>query len=384
MKVLIIDTYYPAFLQSFYAHHPDLAGYPFEQRWRLLMDQCFGTADFYSANLNELGHKATEVVANCEALQLKWAEEQGIELPESGWKVGLKKGFFPWPQRVQSTDWVYTVLLAQVRHHRPDVLFIQNMNSTSSAFLQDVRPYVRLIVGQIACPISPAANFRPYDLILSSFPHFVEQFNREGMASEYFNLGFEPRLLAYLKKEEPQYQTVFVGGLSAQHMERIRLLSQIATAHPVDFWGYGIDTLEPKLPLHASYHGQAWGLNMYNILYNSNIALNNHINIAGPFANNMRLYETTGVGTLLITDYKDNLHTLFEPGSEVIAYGSAEECVELVTYYLAHEEERQAVARAGQQRTLREHSYLQRMQELVNIIERQLHNPRWGARKLFL
>jgi hypothetical protein len=258
------------------------------------------------------------------------------------------------------------------------------MNNTSSAFLQDVKPYVRLIVGQIACPISPAANFRPYDLILSSFPHFVEQFNREGLASEYFNLGFDPRLLAYLKKEELQYQTVFVGGLTAQHMERIRLLSQIATAHTVDLWGYGIDTLEPKLPLHASYRGQAWGLDMYNILYNSHIALNNHINVAGPFANNMRLYEATGVGTLLITDYKDNLHTLFEPGSEVIAYNSTEECVELVTYYLAHKEERQAIARAGQQRTLREHSYLHRMQELVNIVERQLLNPRRAARKFFL
>jgi hypothetical protein len=384
MKVLIIDTYYSAFLESFYAQHPGLAGYPFEQQWRMLMDQCFGTADFYSANLNELGHEATEVVANCEALQLKWAEENGLELPEPGWRMGLKNGFIPWPKRVQATDWVYPVLLAQVIHHRPDVLFIQNMNNTSSAFLQEVRPYVRLIVGQIACPISPAANFRPYDLILSSFPHFVEQFNREGSASEYFNLGFEPRLLDYLKKEESQYQTVFVGGLTAEHKKRIELLSQIASAHPIDLWGYGIDTLGSELPLHASYHGQAWGLDMYNILHNAKIALNNHINIADRFANNMRLYETTGVGTLLITDYKDNLPALFEPGSEVIVYRSAEECVELVTYYLTHEEERQAIASAGQQRTLREHTYLQRMQELVEIVERQLLHPRRAARKFSL
>jgi spore maturation protein CgeB len=383
MKFLIVDTYYPAFLESFYAQHPDLPGYPYEQQWRLLMDQCFGTADFYSANLNELGHEATEVVANCEALQLKWAEEHGIELPEPGWRVGLKSGFLPWPKRVQSTDWAYPVLLAQVIHHRPDVLFIQNMNNTSSAFLQEVRPYVRLIVGQIACPISLAANFRPYDLILSSFPHFVQQFNREGLVSEYFNLGFEPRLLDYLKKEESQYQAVFIGGLTAEHRDRIDLLSQVASAQSIDLWGYGIETLGPELSLHASYHGQAWGLDMYNILYNAKIALNNHINIADRFANNMRLYETTGVGTLLITDYKENLPSLFEPGSEVIAYRSAEECVELVSYYLDHEEERQAIARAGQRRTLREHSYLQRMQELVNIIEGQLHNPKKAARKLF-
>ena len=86
----------------------------------------------------------------------------------------------------------------------------------------------------------------------------------------------------------------------------------------------------------------------------------------------MRLYETTGVGTLLITDYKDNLHTLFEPGKEVVAYSSAEECVERIQYYLKHDDEREAIARAGQQRTLREHTYYQRMQELVDIVRKYL------------
>jgi spore maturation protein CgeB len=82
----------------------------------------------------------------------------------------------------------------------------------------------------------------------------------------------------------------------------------------------------------------------------------------------MRLYEATGVGTFLLTDHKRNLADLFEPGREVVAYRDADECVELAGYYLTHDEEREAIARAGQQRTLREHTWYHRMQELVDIV----------------
>ena len=96
-----------------------------------------------------------------------------------------------------------------------------------------------------------------------------------------------------------------------------------------------------------------------------------HIDIA-PYANNMRLYEATGVGALLITDYRDNLRTLFEPGKEVVAYSSAEECAELINYYLENEEERKAIARAGQERTLTEHTYYERIKQLVDIVHKYM------------
>jgi spore maturation protein CgeB len=107
---------------------------------------------------------------------------------------------------------------------------------------------------------------------------------------------------------------------------------------------------------------------MYQILHNSKITLNHHIDMANGYANNMRLFEATGVGTLLLTDWKVNLAELFEPGREVIAYRTPDECAELIGYYIEHDAEREAVARAGQQRALREHSYDQRMQELVDVV----------------
>jgi spore maturation protein CgeB len=71
---------------------------------------------------------------------------------------------------------------------------------------------------------------------------------------------------------------------------------------------------------------------------------------------------------MLITDWKENMPQLFECGKEVVTYKSPEECAKLIQYYLEHEEERKLIAKRGQERTFREHTSFQRMQELVNII----------------
>jgi len=106
---------------------------------------------------------------------------------------------------------------------------------------------------------------------------------------------------------------------------------------------------------------------MYEVLAGARIALNHHIDVAGRYANNMRLYEATGVGALLLTDWKENLPQLYEPGKEVAVYRNVEECADLMEHYLAREDVRAGVARAGQERTLRDHTYEQRMREFVEL-----------------
>jgi spore maturation protein CgeB len=94
--------------------------------------------------------------------------------------------------------------------------------------------------------------------------------------------------------------------------------------------------------------------------------------VAENNANNMRLFEATGVGALLITDNKDNLGELFEVGKEVVSYSTPEEASELICYYLNHPDEAAAIARAGQERTLKEHTYENRIKELIPVLERYL------------
>ena len=66
---------------------------------------------------------------------------------------------------------------------------------------------------------------------------------------------------------------------------------------------------------------------------------------------------------------EQRLGDLFAPGHEAVSYSSARELVDRVKYYLAHEDERSEIAAAGHARTLRDHTYIQRMRELVSILE---------------
>lgn len=71
-----------------------------------------------------------------------------------------------------------------------------------------------------------------------------------------------------------------------------------------------------------------------------------------------------------MTDWKENLREIFEPGVEVVAYRTAEEYLEQVVYYLEHDREREAIARCGRKRTLREHTVFHRMREMPQTLEK--------------
>jgi len=373
MKFLIVDTYYPAFIHHHYTSHPGLENQPYAEQWRVMMDQCFGTADFYSFNLNIHGCEAEEVVVNCDALQRQWAREHDFRL----WAM---YPLYRLSGRIRK--WQLAVLKAQVEDIRPDVLYIHNLNFPGSEFLKEIKKSSKLIVGQIAAPFHKDLDLTPYDLLVTSFPHYMDEFRKRGLNSEYLPFAFDVRILAHLDPCALKYQVTFAGGYSSRHARGIEVFEQLSQQVPVDFWGYGIDSIPASSPILTHFHGELWGLEMYRVLAQSNISLNRHVDVAENYANNMRLYEVTGVGTCLVTDWKENLAELFEPDTEIITYSCAEDCIEKVRYLLDHDDEREAIAHAGQRRTLGEHTYHQLMEKLADIVDCYLQRPGAATRKL--
>jgi spore maturation protein CgeB len=108
---------------------------------------------------------------------------------------------------------------------------------------------------------------------------------------------------------------------------------------------------------------------MYQVLRRSRITLNSHIDLAGREAGNMRLFEATGVGAFLLTDFKDNLDTLFTPDREVAVWRSIDDCLHAIDRYLVDESTRAEIARAGQARTLAQHTYRHRAAEILGFVD---------------
>ena len=370
MRWLLVNTDYPEFLRRAYAAQPGLAHATYDEQWQARVATLFGVADFYSTHLRELGHEAWDVIANCEPMQKQWARERGLGCGrETTWRLGLRRGVVPWLSREPNRNWLYEILEAQLRKYRPDVFYSMALETLGSDFIRRAKQYCRLTIGQHAAP-HPPHDVSAYDLMLSSLPNLVDHYRQQGMRSEYFRLAFEPRVLERVPQNGRRFDVVFVGGLGGPHERGTQMLEELCRRHAVRVWGYGRERLSADSPLRAVCQSPVWGLEMYNVLRAARIVFNRHIDIAGGYANNMRLYETTGVGTLLLTDRKDNLGELFEPGREVAVYGDAAECVALATHYLEHDDEREAVARAGQARTLREHTWGQRMRELTETVKK--------------
>lgn len=370
MKITIVDTYYPAFILSLYSEQRGLASDGYQRQLQELINSRFGTSDFYSYHLNELGCEAQDLIVNCVPLQSRWAKENHVPISQLALKVPHRLFRLPLLGKVLADlPGLLDVAIAQVKATKPDVLYCQDLSFFPAEVLRDLKQYVGLVVGQIACPLPPERFLKGYDLILTSFPHFVDRLRRLGVRSEYFRIGFDDRVLSLLGAPPKDIECSFVGGISRHHEGAIPLLEYLIEKNSIDIYGYGADSLPATSPIRERHRGEVWGLDMYRTLARSRITLNRHISVAENNANNMRLYEATGVGAMLITDRKDNLHEIFEIDKEIVAYSCKEEASELVQYYRDHPEEAEVIAKAGQERTLREHTYAQRMEELVSILQ---------------
>ena len=379
MRVLIVDAYYPSFLDGHYAASAGLSEQRYDVQHAALMARSMGTSDAYSTALRALGHDAREIVVNCKPLQLRWARENGIRMPLRRLALSVPTG----RARAAVEDRLLrSITRAQIDAYRPDVVYTQVLSYFEPGEIEQLRARGILVAAQCGSQPPPAAHVAAYDLVATSFPHFVPRLRALGIDTEYLPLAFDERVLGRLRsaganpapEADRPTPVAFVGGVHRPSVHRggTALLERMCETVDMQVWGYIDDDLAAGSPVRARYHGQAWGLEMYRVLADSRIAINRHGDIAETFANNMRLFEATGVGALLFTEAADNLHELFEPGLEVVAYRDADELVAQVRQYLADDEARIRVARAGQQATLGRHTYAHRMSALAEMLERRI------------
>jgi spore maturation protein CgeB len=81
-----------------------------------------------------------------------------------------------------------------------------------------------------------------------------------------------------------------------------------------------------------------------------------------------RNFEIPGCGSFLLTEEADGLEDYYQIGKEIVCFKDIKDCIEKIKYYLTHEEEREAIAKAGYTRTLHDHTYEKRFNKIFKII----------------
>ncbi len=405
MRLLKLGIYPLAYLRDFYAKRPELKKQPYSIQHKALIDDCFGSSDFWTSALTKLNYETIDIIANAPILQKSWASENDVNFDE--------------------TDWLFEIAGAQIKKFRPQVLLVADYSIFTAAFLRNIKrecPSIRLVLGWCGAPYNNSSVFREWDVALSCVPEMVADFRAKGVQSFHVNHAFAPRVLKQLDlKSQPSVDFGFVGSIVKRnrfHLERERLLLQLVKSTNLQIWaeikrpsfkqrrdlfvrrkafeivraarGAGVsERLLNALPVTRKIAGwnsppiseqyvderiarrtrsPLFGLEMFQKLRDTRVVFNNHIDISPVSASNMRLFEATGVGACLLTDWKENLSELFEPDKEVLTYRSAEECIEKVNYILSREDERQKIAAAGRRRTLRDHTFDNRAARIDEII----------------
>src|SRR6056297_655637 len=165
------------------------------------------------------------------------------------------------------------------------------------------------------------------------------------MSSAYDNALFYPK-----KKADKRLDVVFVGSPMKRRKE---ILDQLANL--------GID-------VHVT---RAYEQELNDIYNKSKIVLNIHSENYPD--TETRVYEVLGSGSCLISE-RLSAENPFVNGTHLIETDSVEEMAERIKYYLKNSVEREEIAKNGNLEASKNHQYLNRAQQIIDMYERYNNN----------
>lgn len=403
---LRIASLYTAYLNYFYhLNYEKLQNLTYEEHQNNIFQDFFSLSNSYEYHFQKLGVKTANIIFNDQVLQKKWATENNCSVTK---------------------NWQKEIVYQQIKSLKPEVVLFQDclFSPHQIASLKLDFPFIKLIIGFCCSPYMSRLNeLAAYDFVITCTPCFVKEFKKHNIKSYLIYHAFEPRILDNISiptYEKRKNDFIFLGQLNPYkqfHQERINILNNLiknkikpdlyvilpkttykeflrkliyySIALPIKNKNiknmlstipqikYIIEkNTTPKATISAQIIKTAkppiYGLEMYKKLANSKIGFNAHIDITGCCAGNVRIFETTGLGTCLITDYKQNMKDIFEDGKEVVLYKNSNEAVEKIKWLFNNPTKMAAIAKAGQKKVLTSHTYQIRAKQLYDLVIKNL------------
>ncbi len=186
-----------------------------------------------------------------------------------------------------------------------------------------------------------------------------EAMERQGLmlGEDYFAKPEDILVAAVLEKKVTVEERRTLLAKMAEYVDGAMDIRENGTKQKHDFRLYtGSDTKDmPALDRHncgmVDYHRQM-PLVFAGSRINLNITLRS-IHSGIP----LRVLDIMACGGFVLTNWQSEIAEHFRDGVEIALYSSLEECMDKVSYYLSHEEERRRIAQAGQRKVEETFSY---------------------------
>ncbi|HEY3489982.1 MAG TPA: glycosyltransferase [Candidatus Deferrimicrobiaceae bacterium] len=176
-----------------------------------------------------------------------------------------------------------------------------------------------------------------------------------------------------------------ISFMGAAYYNRIRFFQALASK-PFRIWGTGWPADGPLAPLVQEGGRRLTAPETAKIFNATDVNVNLHSSVShegiNPFGDfvNPRTFEIAACAAFQLVDRRSLLPGLFEPGVEVECFSDRVEFDALLDVYLADPESRRSMAEKARNRVLREHTYPQRMRELLEAVHE--HCPPDPGRKI--
>lgn len=410
MKLAIIQNLYSNYIDDFQQRNSDkLISY--ESCLNVLHEESFAWNGVWGKELSKLGIEVVDIYLNYEKLNFYWCQENNVSFENTS---------------------IEEIVFLQLKNNNVEAILNTDVKILKTPFIKKIKTLrgFKAAFAHVCSPYFSHFDLTEYNAIFSCVHHYVDLFKSYGIASYYLSHSFNPEILSKIEKyrtEEKINKIFFAGGIikgQDLHDDREKLLiSFVENQIPLSFFSelffysklkssgvviakkaiYRIiqlmrfagvpDRNINKIPILKE--GLSWkfipgdlvnnkllsvaekplyGLNLFSEMQNYLISLNIHAGAARDEAANMRLFEATGVGTALLTDYKSNLSNFFELDSEVVAYRTIPEAIEKAKFLMANPSVAIEIGKAAQIRILKDHTFANRAPILGENILKHLSN----------
>jgi spore maturation protein CgeB len=221
------------------------------------------------------------------------------------------------------------------------------------------------------------------DFFLTMSEGLIPEFRKYNPNVSWLTQAFEPSgfEIKGISAEDEEYYSAdvtFVGNLGSkgQYLARRDALEKVIDAgFKLRWWGPRIPRKISTIPLHLGKLGRAyggrfvWGEEYAKIARLSKIFLAFDSMPHVRKSMSARMYTAVGCGAFYLCRHVDGIEEVLELGQEIATFHSDEEMLDRIQYYLSHNDLRMKIAKAGQKRVLRDHTYEVRTRQMLGIIK---------------
>lgn len=378
-KFLRISHLYPKILEDFKKKYPDLSNKSYQETLKLLHEEKYSVSNFYSNGLKKLKYKCKEIISNAEFLQKKWIyERNGKEVDN------------------------FNILLEQIKHYGPDIVYVGNADLCTKYFISNIKKIstVKLVLGYHCAPFNKKIlqNLSNVDAVVTCTYGYLKTLKKKINK----NILFLPHAFQDVPdkfKYKRNIDVTFIGSLfpgDKLHNNRIDMIYKLMKNFKNNYiavnfsnfflFKYLYFIIKNLLSLNIFNNiilfykllfifffskKTVFGHKMYLILKRSKILVNSHIGDT-EYAGNMRIFEGTGCGCLLITDKKKGYSKFFQDNKEIVIYKNDDDLINKCIFYLKNQKKLSNISKHGQIKTLKKHNYNKRAISIKKFINENI------------